>query len=58
MLKENLEAVQKNIIEACKKVGRDSNEVTLIAVSKTKPLSDIEEIMDLGVIEFGENKVQ
>lgn len=32
--------------------------MTLIAVSKTKPLSDLEEILDAGVIEFGENKVQ
>lgn len=58
MLQDNLKKVQENIRKACKKVGRNEEEVTLIAVSKTKPLSDLEEILDAGVIEFGENKVQ
>lgn len=58
MLKENLEQVEKNIAAACKRAGRDRSEVTLIAVSKTKPVSDIREIYDLGVRTFGENKVQ
>lgn len=58
MLKENLENVQKEIIEACKKANRDPKEVTLIAVSKTKPLENIEELQKYGINEFGENKVQ
>ena len=58
MLQDNLKKVQENISKACKKAGRNEQEVTLIAVSKTKPLSDLEEILDAGVIEFGENKVQ
>ncbi len=58
MLKQNLEDVINNIKIACKNSGRDEKEVTLIAVSKTKPLSDIEELMDYGVNDFGENKVQ
>lgn len=58
MLADNLFEVQKNINEACKRAGRDPNEVTLIAVSKTKPVSDIEEIYAAGIREFGENKVQ
>ncbi|MBQ9233354.1 MAG: YggS family pyridoxal phosphate-dependent enzyme [Lachnospiraceae bacterium] len=58
MLKDNLDNVTSNIKTACDKVGRNVNEVTLIAVSKTKPLSDIEELMTYGVIEYGENKVQ
>lgn len=58
MLQDNLKKVQENISKACKKAGRNEEEVTLIAVSKTKPLSDLEEILDAGVIEFGENKVQ
>ena len=43
MVTENLKEVEINIMEACKKSGRDRNEVTLIAVSKTKPISMIEE---------------
>lgn len=58
MLRENLERVHQAIDAACKRVSRDSSEVTLIAVSKTKPLSDLEEVLDLGELEFGENKVQ
>ncbi|MBS5078539.1 MAG: YggS family pyridoxal phosphate-dependent enzyme [Clostridiales bacterium] len=58
MLKENLYDVQKRVEAACQRAGRDAREVTLIAVSKTKPVSMIEEIMDEGVIDFGENKPQ
>lgn len=58
MLKENLDNVMKNIKAACEKSGRNADEVTLIAVSKTKPLSDIEELVTYDVKEFGENKVQ
>ncbi len=58
MLKENLETVQSNIYNACKRVNRDNDEVVLIAVSKTKPLSDIEELITYGINEYGENKVQ
>lgn len=58
MVTENLKEVEKNIMEACKKSGRDRNEVTLIAVSKTKPISMIEEAYETGIREFGENKPQ
>lgn len=58
MLKDNLEQVEKNIQAACERAGRDRSEVTLIAVSKTKPVEDLMEIYDAGVRTFGENKVQ
>ena len=58
MLKENYEEVQKKITEACKRAGRNREEVTLIAVSKTKPVEMLSEIYDLGERNFGENKVQ
>ena len=58
MLKENLEQVEKNIQEACERSGRKRSEVTLIAVSKTKPVETLQEAYDLGVRVFGENKVQ
>ena len=58
MLKENLYDIQKRVEAACKRAGRDSSEVTLIAVSKTKPVTMIEEIMAEGVVDFGENKPQ
>ena len=43
MIKEQLEEVRKNIEAACKRAGRDPKEVTLIAVSKTKPVPMLEE---------------
>lgn len=58
MLKENLETVKKNIEQACKNAGRNVDEVTLIAVSKTKPVEMLREVYDAGIRQFGENKVQ
>ncbi|MCI8409601.1 MAG: YggS family pyridoxal phosphate-dependent enzyme [Lachnospiraceae bacterium] len=58
MIQNNLKHVEENIIKACKKVGRDPNEVTLIAVSKTKPVDAIQQAIDYGIQDFGENKVQ
>ena len=58
MLKENLELVESRIREACRKAGRSREDVTLIAVSKTKPVEMLREAYDLGIRVFGENKVQ
>ncbi|MFW5669038.1 MAG: YggS family pyridoxal phosphate-dependent enzyme [Acetivibrio ethanolgignens] len=58
MIKEKLEEIEGRIYEACKRAGRDRKEVTLVAVSKTKPIEMIEEAMEAGIIDFGENKVQ
>lgn len=58
MLKDNLAIVEQNILDACKRAQREREEVTLIAVSKTKPVSMLEEIYQAGARDFGENKVQ
>lgn len=58
LVKENLKIVEDKISAACKRAGRAREEVTLVAVSKTKPIIMIEEAMEAGIIEFGENKVQ
>ena len=58
MIAENLQTVEKKIRQACEKAGRDRSEVTLVAVSKTKPISDLEEAYKEGIRIFGENKVQ
>lgn len=58
MLKDNLKTVEEHVQEACKRAGRSREEVTLIAVSKTKPLEMLQEIYGEGVRDFGENKVQ
>ena len=56
--KKNLEIIEENICKACEKAGRERSEVTLIAVSKTKPLEDLQAVYDLNIRDFGENKVQ
>ncbi len=58
MIKDNLKEVQNNIANKCQECDIDSSSVTLIAVSKTKPVSMIEEVYNLGIRDFGENKVQ
>ena len=58
MLAENLQQVNANIEKACAAVGRAPSEITLVAVSKTKPVSMLQEAYDAGARVFGENKVQ
>lgn len=58
MIKENLNNVHAKIEAACKKANRDPKEVTLISVSKTKPVPMLQEAYDCGERYFGENKVQ
>ncbi len=58
LITENLAQVRKNIEDACRSVGRDPREVTLIAVSKTKPVPALSEAYSAGQRVFGENKVQ
>ncbi len=58
MICENLKEVQDNIIKSCKKIGRNPSEVTLIAVSKTKPNEDVMAAYNAGIRDFGENYVQ
>jgi len=58
MIVENIKQVEENIKQACEKVGRNPEEVTLISVSKTKPYTAIEEALPSGILDYGENKVQ
>ena len=58
MIRENIEHVRENIRAACEKSGRKAEDVTLIAVSKTKPVSMLQEAYECGCRDFGENKVQ
>jgi len=57
-LRKNLNDVEERICKACMRAGRKREEVTLVAVSKTKPISMLEPIYQEGIREFGENKVQ
>jgi len=54
----NLEAVQQRITKACENAGRNPEEIVLVAVSKTKPLKDIETAFKCGQLHFGENRAR
>ncbi len=54
----NLKEVKERIIAAAKSVNRDPNEIELIVVTKTFPISDIEILCELGETNFGENRDQ
>lgn len=58
MIKDNIQEVLDNIKAACERSGRNMDEVTLISVSKTKPVEMLVEAYDAGSRNFGENKVQ
>ena len=58
MLCENLKKIEDNVDAACREAGRSRDEVTLIAVSKTKPVEMLSTIYNQGIRDFGENKVQ
>lgn len=58
MIAENYAEVNSKVLQACDRVHRNHKEVTLIAVSKTKPLEDLKEAYLAGARDFGENKVQ
>ena len=57
-IEKNLSDVKKRIALAAEKSGRKAEDVTLIAVTKTHPVEMINEAIDLGVTDIGENKVQ
>lgn len=58
MLIDNYNDVDTRVASACRRSGRQRDEITLIAVSKTKPAEDIATLYNHGVRDFGENKVQ
>lgn len=58
MLKDNLQKLQENIKSVCQKIGRNPEEVILVAVAKNVSVEKIKEVISLGVTNIGENRVQ
>ncbi|HEY4385859.1 MAG TPA: YggS family pyridoxal phosphate-dependent enzyme [Ktedonobacteraceae bacterium] len=58
ILSANLTYIRTRIAEAAQRAGRSPDEITLVAVSKTKPLELVKMAYTLGVTDFGENRVQ
>jgi pyridoxal phosphate enzyme (YggS family) len=57
-VRENLLRIQERIAKAAARAGRSTEEIALIAVSKTHPASAIHEAYEAGIRHFGENRVQ
>lgn len=57
-IKENINQIMDEMNTACKKANRQLDEITLIAVTKTKPIEDMQHALEYGIIDVGENKVQ
>jgi pyridoxal phosphate enzyme (YggS family) len=57
-IRDHLARVEERIISACERAGRKREDVTLVAVTKTFPASDVDHAIAAGVTHVGENKVQ
>ncbi len=58
MISDNIQNIENKIMAACDRAGRNRDDITLIAVSKTKPVEIIKEVYNNNIYTFGENKVQ
>lgn len=58
VLRARLGSIRERIADAARRAGRDPGSVTLVAVSKTFPVTDIRTLFGSGQLDFGENRVQ
>ncbi|MEM4257223.1 MAG: YggS family pyridoxal phosphate-dependent enzyme [Candidatus Diapherotrites archaeon] len=57
-IKQNIEKLNKEIEETCKKVRRNPKEITIVAVTKGQNIAKIKEAIEAGITDIGENKIQ
>ncbi|MGA2171967.1 MAG: YggS family pyridoxal phosphate-dependent enzyme [Sedimentisphaerales bacterium] len=55
---ERVERVKETIVSACVRAGRDPSEITLVVVTKSATFEAVEEVIRLGLLDLGENRVQ
>ena len=58
MIKQNLSAIKAKIASVCARTGRNPQEITLVAVSKGRSIDSLREVVEAGISNIGENKVQ
>jgi uncharacterized pyridoxal phosphate-containing UPF0001 family protein len=58
MVKENLLKIKERISLICPKINRDPSSVTIVAVSKGRTPEEIKEVIEAGIHDIGENKIQ
>jgi len=57
-LEKNLQKIRDNIAEACSRSGRSAAEVRIVAITKTVDLEAIKCLLDVGLVDLGENRIQ
>ncbi len=57
-ISDRIEQIKDNIAASCQRIGRDPEQVKLIIVTKTAPLEAVKEVIRLGYVDIGENRVQ
>lgn len=57
-ISNRLQAVQQKIVQACQRVGRDPNEIHMVAVTKYLGVEETQALLDMGIHHIGENRVQ
>jgi len=58
MVKDNILKIKERITFVCSKVNQDPNSVTVVCVSKGRTAEQIEEVIEAGITDIGENRVQ
>lgn len=58
MIKDNIVGIKSRITRVCVALNKDEREITLVAVSKNRTASEIKEVIDSGLIDIGENRIQ
>ena len=58
MIQDNIKKIKENIVLSCQKIDRDPKDITLVAITKTATMEEIKQVLDLGLFDIGENKIQ
>ena len=58
MIKENIERIRQRVLEVCAKIKADPDKITIVCVTKGRPVEQILEVVGLGLKHIGENRVK
>jgi len=58
MIRKNLQKVQDEIASVCQRIGRNPQEITLVAITKNASAQAIQEAINCGITDIGENRIQ
>ena len=58
MIKDNIGKIKERIVSLCAKIGRNPEDITIVAISKGRPVEAVKEAVEAGICDIGENRVQ